>query len=57
LIVELTDDQGRRFHVELIEPITEPDYDSDWRDWQKYKTANAGMFARIDAELLREHLL
>ncbi len=56
LIVDLTDDRGRRFHVELIEPITEPDYASDWRDWQKYKAANAGMFTRIDAELQREHL-
>ena len=56
LIVDLTDDRGRRFHVELIEPISEPDYARDWRDWQKYKAENAGMFARIDEELLREHL-
>lgn len=56
LIVDLTDDRGRRFHVELIEPITEADYARDWRDWVKYKAANAGMFDRIDAELLREHL-
>jgi len=56
LIVDLTDDRGRRFHVELIEPITEADYARDWRDWQQYKAANAGMFTRIDAELLREHL-
>ncbi len=55
-IVDLTDDRGRRFHVELIEPITEADYARDWRDWQKYKAANAGTFVRIDAELLREHL-
>ncbi len=56
LIVDLTDGRGRRFHVELIEPISEPDYARDWRDWVKYKAANAGMFDRIDAELLREHL-
>jgi hypothetical protein len=56
LIVDLTDDRGRRFHVELIEPISELDYAHDWRDWQKYKAANAEMFAHIDAELLREHL-
>jgi len=56
LIVDLTDDRGRRFHVELIEPITEADYARDWHDWQKYKAANAAMFARIDAELLEEHL-
>ena len=56
LIVDLTDDQGRRYHVELIEPISEPDYARDWRDWQKYKAKNAEMFERIDAELLEEHL-
>lgn len=56
LIVDLTDDRGRRFHVELIEPITEPDYARDWRGWQKYKAANSGMFTRVDAELLEEHL-
>lgn len=56
LMVDLTDDRGRRFHVELIEPISEPDYARDWRDWQKYKAANSGMFTRIDAELLEEHL-
>lgn len=55
LIVDLTDDYGRRYHVELIEPITEPDYARDWRDWQKYKAENGEMFARIDAELLEEH--
>jgi len=56
LIVELTDDRGRRFHVELIEPISESDYARDWREWQKYKAENAAMFARIDAEMLQEHL-
>jgi hypothetical protein len=55
LIADLTDDRSRRFHVELIEPISEPDYARDWRDWQKYKVESAEMFARIDAELLEEH--
>ncbi len=56
LIVDLTDDQGRRFHVELIEPVIEKDYAADWRDWQDYKAKNTEMFARIDAEMLEEHL-
>ena len=56
LIVDLTDDQGRRFHVELIEPVIEKDYAADWRDWQDYKAKNTEMFARIDAQLLEEHL-
>ena len=56
LIVDLTDDMGRRFHVELIEPVIEKDYAADWRQWQAYKRKNAEIFAQIDAELLREHL-
>ena len=56
LIVDLTDDQGRRLHVELIEPVIEKDYAADWKRWQDYKTENAEMFARVDADLLEEHL-
>ena len=56
LIVDLTDDLGRRFHVELIEPVIEKDYAADWRDWQAYKAKNVEMFARIDAQLHEEHL-
>ena len=54
--MDLTDDQGRRFHVELIEPVIEKDYAADWKRWGAYKTLNADMFARIDAQLLEEHL-
>jgi hypothetical protein len=56
LIVDLTDDRGRRMHVELIEPITERAYAADWREWQRYKAENAALFAEIDADLLKEHL-
>ncbi len=56
LIVDLTDDLGRRMHVELIEPISEPDYAADWKQWQAYKAENAEMFARIDERLMTEHL-
>lgn len=56
LIVDLTDDMGRRFHIELIDPVIEKDYAADWKQWQAYKTENATMFARIDVDLLREHL-
>lgn len=56
LIVDLTDDQGRRFHVELIEPVIEKDHAADWKRWQDYKAKNTEMFARIDAQLLEEHL-
>lgn len=56
LIVDLTDDMGRRLHAELIEPVIEKDYAADWKQWQAYKAENATMFMRIDADLQREHL-
>jgi hypothetical protein len=56
LIVDLADDLDRRYHVELIEPVIEKDYAADWKRWQAYKAQNAEMFARIDAELLAEHV-
>jgi hypothetical protein len=43
-------------HIELIEPVIEKDYAADWKQWRTYKTKNAEMFTRIDAELLEEHL-
>ncbi|MBI2842697.1 MAG: hypothetical protein HYX78_04795 [Armatimonadetes bacterium] len=53
--LDLTDDRGRRYHIELIMDITEHDYVVDWRAWQSYKTANAAEFEIIDAQLLDEH--
>lgn len=56
LIVDLSDDLGRRHHVEMIEPITERAYAADWKAWLKYKAENVGMFREIDSQLLAEHL-
>jgi hypothetical protein len=56
LIVELTDDLGRIHHVEMIEPVSEPELAADWQRWIAYRQKSAERFHRIDAQLLAEHL-
>ena len=53
--LDLTDDLGRRYHIELIMDVTEHDDVVDWRAWQSYKAANAAEFEIIDAQMLAEH--
>ena len=55
-LIDLTDDRGRRFHVELVFPDQEPDLAADWRRWRRYKSENRDRFERIDAALLAEHV-
>lgn len=56
LVVDLTDDRGRRYHIEALLDITEPNELATWRDWQAYRKKNAERLAKIDAEILEEHL-
>ncbi len=53
--LDLTDDLGRRYHIELIMDATEHDYVLDWRKWQRYKMEYAAEFEIVDAQLLEEH--
>jgi len=53
--LDLTDDLGRRYHIELIMDATEHEYVLDWRRWLRYKAENAAEFEIIDAQLLEEH--
>ncbi|MCL5105430.1 MAG: hypothetical protein M1133_15150 [Armatimonadetes bacterium] len=53
--LDLTDDRGRRYHIELIMDATEHDYVVDWGEWQSYKAKNSSEFVIIDAQLLAEH--
>jgi len=55
-LIDLTDDRGRRFHVELVFPDQEPDLAADWRRWRRYKSENRDRFERIDVDLLAEHV-
>lgn len=56
LIVELTDTRGRIHHVEMIEPVTDPDHAADWKQWTKYRADNPDLFKRVDESVLQEHL-
>ena len=55
LIVDLTDTLGRIHHVEMIEPITEPDHAADWKQWTKYRADHPDLFKQIDGSVLEEH--
>lgn len=54
--LDLADDLGRRYHIELIMDATEHDYVLDWRKWRNYKAENAPEFEIIDAQILEEHV-
>lgn len=54
-LLDLTDDRGRRYHIELIMDATEPADIAAWRRWQRYRSENADRFAAIDAQILAEH--
>lgn len=54
-LIDLTDDRGRSFHIELLFPTQDVDMVADWKDWQRYKTENKAVFELIDAQLFKEH--
>lgn len=53
--LDLADDRGRRYHIELIMDATEHNYVVAWGTWQRYKAENRSEFDAIDAQLLEEH--
>lgn len=55
-LIDLTDDRGRRFHIELLFPTQNVELIADWEDWQHYKSENKAVFEQIDAQLLEEHV-
>lgn len=55
-LLDLTDDLGRRFHIELLFPTLDIAMVADWNDWQTYRRQNPDLFERIDADLLEEHI-
>lgn len=56
-LIDMTDDRGRRHHVELIMDVSEPDYMVSWQKWLEYKAENKDMFEQIDVQLLDEHTI
>jgi len=55
LEIDLVDERGRQFHIEAIEPITEPDEAAVWQAWQAFRDREQALFASIDAALHEEH--
>lgn len=56
-LIDLTDDRGRRFHIELLFPTQDIELVADWENWLRYKAENKALFEQIDADLLEEHIL
>lgn len=56
LIAELTDDLNRIYHLEMIEPVSEPAYAKQWETWLAARKDNRNMFMRMDSEILAEHI-
>ena len=54
-LIDLTDDRGRRYHIELIMDVSEHDYVVAWRTWQSYKAENVDEFEIVDAQIIAEH--
>jgi hypothetical protein len=55
-LLDLTDDRGRRYHMELLFSIQDRALALDWKSWQSYKAENTTMFEQIDSQLLDEHI-
>jgi hypothetical protein len=55
-LLDLTDDRGRRYHIELIMDVAEHDCVVAWNRWLRYKDENRELFEAIDAQLLEEHV-
>jgi hypothetical protein len=56
LIVELTDDLDRIYHLEMIEPVSEPAHAKQWDAWLAFRKNNRDLFQRIDSDILAEHI-
>lgn len=54
-IVDLVDDRGRKYNIELIHPQLHPDYHKLWVKWTKYKNDHKDAFRKMDDRLLEEH--
>lgn len=55
-LLDLTDDLGRQYHIELLFPTLDIALCADWKYWQGYKLQNKAMFDTIDAQILDEHV-
>lgn len=52
LIIDMEDEKGRKYHVEMLDKVTNADECEKWKKWTKYKAKNAALFAKIDQAML-----
>lgn len=54
--LDLVDDRGYKYHIELIFPELEPELAKTWEKWKEYKEARAEWFASADPQIREWHL-
>jgi len=52
LIIDMEDEEGRKYHVEMLDDVTNFNECEKWKVWNKYKAKNAELFKRIDAAII-----
>ena len=53
--LDLEDDRGWQYHIELIFPELQPHHIAHWRKWEVYKARNRKGLERVARQLLEEH--
>lgn len=54
--LDLVDDDGWKYHIELIFPELDPELKNQWDYWQNYKKSRSRFFKEIDRNILEEHV-
>ncbi len=54
--LDLKDDGGIEYHIELIFPELEPELAMAWLDWKEYKKDRHAWFAEADPQIKERHL-
>jgi len=52
---EMTDEDGRKYEVEMIHPVIDPPAFETWKKWQKYREDNAGHFKAIELDMIKQY--
>jgi hypothetical protein len=55
IILDMIDDQGNKYHIEMIAPGQEPELVDTWNRWKKYRNDNKDLLLQADKRLLEEH--
>jgi hypothetical protein len=50
---DMTDDQGRKYRVEMLLDIIDPAGVKTWKKWKEYRAVNAEFFQKIDSDMIK----